>query len=58
MNTFLTVEEAVDDDGANGDEDDNVVWVTTGATYMQRMDPRQCEASTFSGHKAMYSMHN
>ena len=43
MKTFLTEEEEeeVDDDyDANADEDDDVAWMTTGSTYMQRMEPR------------------
>jgi hypothetical protein len=43
VNTFLAEEEDVDDDGANADEDDNVVCVTAGVAYMQRMEPRQGE---------------
>ena len=30
-----------DDDDANADEDDAVVWMTTGSTYMQRIEHRQ-----------------
>jgi hypothetical protein len=54
----INIDGYIDDNVNHADNDDNVVRVTTGATYMQRMESIQCEESTCTGHRAVDTGHD